>query len=51
VQTYKNNEGAIEVSYITPGSNAFKNRNITEGDIIVSVTIKGTTIDLSWTVY
>jgi len=47
VQTYKNNEGAIEVSYITPGSNAFKNRNITEGDIIVSVTIKGTTIDLS----
>ncbi|WP_299767356.1 carboxy terminal-processing peptidase [uncultured Dokdonia sp.] len=47
VQTYKNNEGAIEVSYITPGSNAFKNRNITEGDIIVSVTIKDTTIDLS----
>ncbi|MFC4635918.1 carboxy terminal-processing peptidase [Dokdonia ponticola] len=47
VQTFKNKEGAIEVSYITPGSSAFKNREITEGDIITSVTIQDTTIDLS----
>ncbi|WP_299679339.1 carboxy terminal-processing peptidase [uncultured Dokdonia sp.] len=47
VQTYKNKEGAIEVSYITPGSSAFKNRTIAEGDIITSVIIKEETIDLS----
>lgn len=47
VQTFKNKDGAIEVSYITPGSSAFKNRKITEGDIITSVNIQNKTIDLS----
>lgn len=47
VQTFKNKDGAIEVSYITPGSSAFKNRKITEGDIITTVIIQDNTIDLS----
>ena len=47
VQTFKNKDGAIEVSYITPGSSAFKNREITEGDIITAVIVQDTTIDLS----
>jgi len=47
VQTFKNKDGAIEVSYITPGSSAFKNRKIAEGDIIISITIQDKTIDLS----
>lgn len=43
--TTKNNEGEIVIAHVIPGSSAFKNGNIEENDVILSLSSKGNVLE------